>query len=91
MTTAHSPKRVLKAQADLIAKTLKDAERGRKIDARFAAKLEAARSKPSINIGVAMDDKIITIDIPWRTIRESTTAELSAYMVGLMRETRTAD
>lgn len=38
MTTAQSPLRVLKAQADRIAATLKAAERGEKIDVLFAKK-----------------------------------------------------
>ena len=45
MTTARSPLSQLKAQAAKIAATLKAAERGEKIDVRFAEKIEAARAK----------------------------------------------
>jgi hypothetical protein len=56
MTTRHSPLAQLKAQADRIAATLKAAERGEKIDVRFAEKIAEARSKESFRVGVVMDD-----------------------------------
>ena len=90
MTTKHSPLSVLKAQADKIAATIKAAERGEKIDVRFAEKIDAARAKPSIKFGVVMDDKIITIDMPWATIRTTSEAGLSEYIVRQMREARDA-
>ncbi len=88
MTTKKSPKRVLKQQADKIAATLKAAERGDKIDAKFAAKIAEARTKPMFKTGIAMDDKIITIEMPWETIRNTTTAGLSQYIMDQMREVR---
>jgi hypothetical protein len=88
MTTKHSPLSALKAQADKIAATLKAAERGDKIDARFAEKIAEARSKESFKVGIVMDDKIITIDMPWFTIRNSSEAGLSEYIVRQMREAR---
>ena len=71
MTTARSPLSQLKAQADKIAATLKAAERGEKIDVRFAEKIEAARAKETFKAGIVMDDKIITIEMPWTTIRST--------------------
>ena len=81
MTTKHSPLGVLKAQADHIAATLKAAERGDKIDARFAEKITAARANESFKVGIVMDDKIITIDMPWATIRGADEAGLSEYIL----------
>lgn len=88
MTTKNSPLSALKAQADKIAATLKAAERGDKIDVRFAEKIDAARDKESFKIGIVMDDKAITIDMPWATIRGTSEVGLSEYILKQMRETR---
>ena len=88
MTTKHSPLRVLKAQADKIAATLKAAERGEKIDVRFAEKLAEARNKGSFKIGIIMDDNIITIEMPWATIRTTSEVGLSEYILNQMRDAR---
>lgn len=85
MTTSHSPLSALKAQADKIASTLKAAERGEKIHPVVAAKLAAARGKESIKIGVAMDDKLITINISWAKIRDADEAGLSEWIVQQMQ------
>jgi len=85
MTTKDSPPRVLKAQADKIAAALKAAERGETIDVRFAEKIAAARSRESFKAGIVMDDKVITIEIPWEMVRGTSEAELSEYIVGLMK------
>ena len=90
MTTKHSPLSALKAQADKIAATLKAAERGEKIDVRFAEKIDAARGKESFKVGIVMDDKIITVEMPWATIRTTSEAGLSEYIVRQMREARDA-
>lgn len=86
MTTAHSPLSRLKAQADKIAATIKEAERGEKIDVRFAEKIDAAHAKESFKVGIVMDDKVITIEMPWATIRESSEAGLAEYILDQMRE-----
>jgi len=88
MTTKHSPLRVLKAQADNIAATLKAAERGEKIDVRFAEKIEAARATDSFTVGIVMDDKVIKIEMPWVTIRETSEVGLAEYILRQMRESR---
>ncbi len=88
MTTKHSPLGALKAQADKIAVTLKAAERGDKIDARFAEKIEAARSKESFKVGIVMDDKVIVIEMPWATIRGTDEAGLAEWIIKQMQETR---
>ncbi|MEI9804135.1 MAG: hypothetical protein WDN48_06265 [Pseudolabrys sp.] len=88
MTTKHSPLSTLRKQADKIAATIKAAERGDKIDVRFAEKIEAARGKESFKVGIVMDDKIYTIEMSWFTIRNSSEAGLSEYIVNQMREAR---
>ena len=88
MTTSHSPLSHLKAQADKIAAMLKAAERGEKIDVRFAAKIAEARAKDSFKVGIVMDDKIVTIAMPWTTIRATSEAGLSEYIVDRMRGAR---
>lgn len=85
MTTSRSSVAALKTQADRIAATMKAIDRGDKIDVRFAEKVEAARGKPSIKFGIVMDDKIVTIDIPWATLREADAVGLSEYILKQMR------
>jgi hypothetical protein len=88
MTTKRSPLSQLKAQADRIAATIKAAERGDKIDAPFARKIAEARTRESFKVGVVMDDKVITIDMPWTTIRCTTEAGLAEWVLDQMREAR---
>ena len=88
MTTRHSPLRILKEQAERIAEMICKAERGEPVDATFAAKIAEARANESVKIGIVMDDKIITLDLPWPVIRRSGKAGLSAYILEQMRETR---
>lgn len=88
MTTAQSPLSALKAQADKIAATLKAAERGEKIDVRFAEKIAEARKTDKFTVGVMMDDKLLKIEIPWATIRETSEVGLSEFVLKHMRESR---
>lgn len=88
MTTSQSPIAALRKQAEGIAARLKAAERGEKIDVRFAEKIEAARGKESFKVGIVMDDKVITIEMPWATIRESSELGLSEYIIKQMRGAR---
>ena len=88
MTTARSPLRVLRAQADKIAALLKAAERGEKIDVRFAEKIAAARDKPSLIFAVFMDDKVLKIEMPWKTIQTTSEIGIAEYIVDQMREAR---
>lgn len=84
MTTKHSPLNQLRKQADMIAAKLKAAERG---EIAFKG---GARNKDTTKVGIVMDDKIITIDIAWVTIKETSEAGLSEYILKQMRETREA-
>lgn len=88
MTTAKSPVRVLKAQARRCAKMLKKAERGERVADDPAGKIAAARKTPSVTVGVAMDDKFLKIELPWETIRETSEAGLTEFILNHMREHR---
>lgn len=89
MTTASSPLRALKAQADHIAKTIKAAERGEAdIAPAFANKLAEALARDSFVVGVVMDDKVLQITLPWSTIRGSSEVGLAEFILKHMREDR---
>ena len=88
MTTKESPLRVLKSQAERIAKSLAAFERGEAIDVRFAERLKAARDKEIVKIGIVMDDKIITLDMPWTVIKSSGEVAMTEYLLNMMRESR---
>lgn len=78
MTTSKSSLRALKAQADSIAKMLKDTERD-------GTASPAAKAKDAIRVGIVMDDKIITMDISWKTIHDISELALSTFIVDHMR------
>jgi hypothetical protein len=63
MTTAHSPLRALKAQANKMAATLKAIDRGETVAADPGGKIAAARTKDNITFGVVMDDKVLKIEM----------------------------
>lgn len=88
MTTSHSPLRVLKAQADMIAKTIKAVERGENPVEDRGGKIAAARHKPGIKVGVVMDDKVLIVEMTWATIRESSEVGLAEYILKHMRDSR---
>lgn len=89
MTTKDSPLRVLKAQADKIAACITAFERGGPPpDVRFAERLEKARGRESIRIGIAMDDKILSLDLKWDMISAMGEGALAEYVLKLMREKR---
>lgn len=90
MTTKNSPLRILKSQADRIAQAVKAAERGEQIDIQFAEKIKAARTRESFKIGIVMDDKLISIDMTWAKIRETSEVGLAEYILKQMRESRDA-
>ena len=89
MTTARSPLRKLKAQADEIAARLKAMERGEPSGvADPAGKVAAARTRESITFGVVMDDKILKIKMPWATLKALSEAGISEWILKHMREAR---
>lgn len=88
MTTSQSPLRVLKAQADAIAKSLKAAERGEVTDPRMAQSIAQARARGFIKFGVAMDDKFISIELPWSVAAETSETALAEMILKHMRGQR---
>ena len=87
MVTASSPQHLLEAHAQRIAAVLKVAERAA-ISADPTCKIEAARMRDSLIFAIAMDDKLIKIEIPWLTIVETSEAGLSEYILRQMRGAR---
>lgn len=90
MSTARSPLRKLRAEADNIAARLKALERGEVGTADPAGKVAAARARESITFGVVMDDKVLRIEMPWDTIRSLSEAGISEWILKQMREQRDA-
>ena len=90
MTTKNSPLRVLKAQADKIAKTLKAVERGEVVVSDTGARISAARNRPSVVFGIAMDDKFLRTEMTWAEIRKMSEAGISEWLLKHMKESRDA-
>lgn len=90
MTTSHSPLRVLKTQADNIARVMKAVERGENPVEDRGGKIAAARNRGSVKFGVVMDDKVVTLDMPWATIQAHSEVSLSEWILKLMRGSREA-
>lgn len=88
MTTSHSPLRVLKAQADNIAKIIKAVERGENPVEDIGGKIATARGNESIKFAVVQDDKIIRIDLPWDAIRGTSEVALAEMILKHMRGAR---
>ena len=86
MTTSNSPIRVLKAQADNIARIVKAVERGENPIEDRGGKISAARNRDSVKFGIVMDDKVIKVDMPWATIREMSEVGISEYILKYMRD-----
>ena len=89
MTTSNSPLRALKAQADMIAKTLKAVAAGKGPSIYDpAGKIAAAMKRETFKAGIVMDDKVITVEIPWATIRTSDEAGIAEFILNHMRGQR---
>jgi len=89
VTTARSPLRALKAQANQIAMTLKAVERGAPISGQFAFKItEARRTRRNIKFAVVMDDKTLIIELPWKQIEETSEAGIAEFILKHMRGAR---
>lgn len=89
MTTSRSPLRVLKAQADKIARIVKAIERGEEVMEDVGGKIAASRASGFTQFAIAMDDKVILIEMSWRKIAASSEAAISAMVLKEMREERT--
>lgn len=90
MTTSQSPLRVLKAQADKIATTVKAIERGEEVVGDHLGKIVESKARGIFKFAVVMDDKIVTLEMAWATIAASSEVGLSEYVLKLMRGTREA-
>jgi hypothetical protein len=86
VTTKNSSVRRLKAQSDKIAVTLKAAERGEATASDPTGKIARSIAAGVVKFGIVMDDKVITIEMPWATIREMDEAEISEWILAQMRE-----
>jgi hypothetical protein len=90
MTTSRSPLRVLKSQADNIARIVKAVERGENLIEDRGGKIAAARERESVIFGVVMDDKVVRIEMAWSTIRETSEAGIAEFVLRQMRGARDA-
>jgi hypothetical protein len=88
VTTSQSPLRVLKVQADKIAQTVKAISRGENPVEDRGGKLAAARHKETVKFGVVMDDKVIMIEMTWKTIGDSSEVGIAEMILKHMRGAR---
>ena len=88
MTTARSPLRILKRQADEIAAKLKRIADGHTDVPDPLGKLHAARGRDSITFGIVMDDKVLQIEMAWTMIRETSELGIAEFILRQMREAR---
>lgn len=86
MTTKDSPVDKIKAQADKIALLLKNIERGIPILGHDAKKIEEAKKREFFKFAIIMDDKTISIEIPWVVIRANNENQLSEWIMYFMQE-----
>ena len=83
MSTSNSPVAKLREEAKRIAENLKAAESGKIAD--IGGKLAAARKAGSMKVGIVMDDKVITLDLPMATIRDTGEVALTEMIFKFMR------
>jgi len=88
MSTARSPLRKLKAEADRMAELLKKASLGEPIDVQFAHKIAEALQRDEIVFAIFMDDKVVKITMPWHVIEETSQAGISEFILKQMRDSR---
>ena len=89
MSTSRTTLSKLKAQADSIAKSLKAIERGETIVTDPGGKLRESLKRGVVNLAVAMDYKVITVEMAWSEIKKHSEASLSAYFLKYMQGQRT--
>ena len=78
------------APARKIAAKLKEFERGELPAGQFTKALAEARARDSFRAAIVMDDKIVTIEMPWSTVCSTDEAGLAEYILNQMRETAPA-
>ena len=82
MTTSQSPVEILRKQATIVARSMKDAESGKLRGGKVS---EARAHSDRIVGGIVMDDKVITIELSWETIRASTEEALVEMILKQMQ------
>ena len=90
MTTAKSPLPVLRAQADRMARILKAVERGDQVPEDKSGKLAASRKSDHVKFAIAMDDKLLSVQMNWDVIATTSEAGISEFILDRMRESREA-
>lgn len=82
MSTKHSPRKKIEEEALKIAASLKQnfSEAKEYVDPR------TNKIVNSLKFGIVMDDKVITIRMPFHLLRESTIEELQEFFVNEMLE-----
>lgn len=88
MTTSQSPLRVLRQQAETIAKTVKAISRGENPVEDRGGKLAAARNRDSVKFGIVQDDKVITIEMRWDLIAATSEVAIAEMILKEMRGAR---
>lgn len=80
MTTKNSPIKVLRIQAKTIAFNIKQLLNS------DSPRINEAREKGELVIGIAMDDKFLKLTIPWNTAVKFSTWALAEFVENQMRE-----
>ena len=76
MSTSSSPLSKLKAESDRIAKLMKQGVRG---------ELPNFPKEGPVKVGIVMDDKVITIEMPWQQIHDTNEPALAEMILREMR------
>jgi hypothetical protein len=90
MSTKDSPPEQLRREAHKIATKLKAAANGEKIAGDPLGKIEASKARGYLDFAIAMDDKILKIQIPWTTINDLALPLLCDFIYDQMREATSA-
>lgn len=89
MSTGNSPLSKLKREAENMARILKMADRGERIAKDPLGKIAASKASGVFAIGLMIDDKVVRVDIPWRTIHSFSEVALAEWILKLMRNKQT--
>lgn len=85
MITSQSPRSAIKAQSDMIAKLLKAVERGERPIEDIGGKIAASLASGKVKAGIVMDDKLVTLEMPWIMIKATSEVGLSEMIGRYMR------
>jgi hypothetical protein len=78
----------LRQEAHKIASKLKAAANGEKIASDPLGKIEASKARGYLDFAIAMDDKILKIQIPWTTINDLALPLLCDFIYDQMSEAK---